>query len=650
MLLSMAKVQIIGTKQCLEDAVQVLHRLGVVQIDDWSDRRSLTQRRMTLTDEDISLHHRLTYAITRVEALLAALPTLNSPPVPEYEDWYGCPLNYLIQAVESDLEEVGPAARALATQRGQLEEEASSLVRYQSVLQQLIPLIPGLVDLERFAVAAVWVTRRYPRALEVVSNRLEELTAGQCEVISRELDGDVRAAILVFPKVHARAVNELLGRENITQAHLPTEWEGQPFDKALATMHQRLEAIPGEMDEVSAQQDALGRQWRMRLVAWQTLLRDQLDRVGLAASLGQTDYTFVLEGWVPERNVAQVEAELQREAGDALMLIRLPVSPEQQKSAPVMLDNARHVQPFEPLVRLLSLPRYGTLDPTPLMSIFLPMFFGMMLGDVAYGAVLLCLMLYLRRRFSSRPTARALTEILAMGSVWGIIFGFVYGEFLGELGGRLGLRPLFDRGQEVAALFLITIGIGAGHVVLGLSLGLWGALQRHSRHEAIEKGGMLISLAGLFLLVAVLARLLPGAFLTPALAVVLVGLAILIYSLGGMGILLGPVEVLGTVGNILSYLRIAAIGLSSVYLARVANEVGGTVGEFSVVLGVIIAALFHALNLTLGAFSPTIHSLRLHYVEFFSKFYQSGGQDFHPFRRSLSIGEPPHQSSQRRVA
>jgi V/A-type H+-transporting ATPase subunit I len=107
---------------------------------------------------------------------------------------------------------------------------------------------------------------------------------------------------------------------------------------------------------------------------------------------------------------------------------------------------------------------------------------------------------------------------------------------------------------------LITIGIGAAHVVLGLVLGLQGALRRHSRHQAVEKAAMLVSLAGMFLLVAVVAQLLPETLLGPAFAVVVVGLAILIYSLGGMGVL-GLPELLGTLGNILSYLRIAAIGL-----------------------------------------------------------------------------------------
>jgi V/A-type H+-transporting ATPase subunit I len=137
-------------------------------------------------------------------------------------------------------------------------------------------------------------------------------------------------------------------------------------------------------------------------------------------------------------------------------------------------------------------------------------------------------------------------------------------------------------------------------------------------------------LAALFLLVAVLADYLPDSFLTPAVALLLVGLAVLIYTLGSLGFFLGPLELVGLVGNILSYLRIAAIGLASVYLAMVANELAGFFGN--VLIGLTIAVLLHALNIALGAFSPTIQSLRLHYVEFFSQFYQGGGQPFHPFQ------------------
>ena len=99
-------------------------------------------------------------------------------------------------------------------------------------------------------------------------------------------------------------------------------------------------------------------------------------------------------------------------------------------------------------------------------------------------------------------------------------------------------------------------------------------------------------------------------------------------SQGALGLIMGPLELLGTIGNLLSYLRLAAVGLASAYLAVVANELA-TVGPLW--LGLIVAAFFHALNLALASFSPLIQSLRLHYVEFFSKFFVGGGRAFRPF-------------------
>jgi V/A-type H+-transporting ATPase subunit I len=381
----------------------------------------------------------------------------------------------------------------------------------------------------------------------------------------------------------------------------------------------------------------LAQTWRLRLIIWQALLRDHLAQLDVSGNFGQTDYTFVIEGWIPEPRLVELQATLQRQVGEDIMVVRLPVSAEAQEQAPILFANQRLVRPFEPLLGLLALPRYGAFDPTPLMALFFPLFFGMILGDVAYGLILLGLMLYLRRRFKSRPMLYSLAEALSMAAVWSILFGFLFGEFLGTLGEEIGLKPLwFDRGQNVQALFLLTIGLGAGHIVLGLSLGVWEGVRRRSRHMIMEKAAMLTALIAIFLLVAVLTDYLPKPFFTPILALLVVGVVLLIYSLGKLGLLLGPLELLSTVGNVLSYLRIAAIGLSSVYLAMVANKLAGLTGN--ILLGLIIASLFHALNLVLGTFSPTIQSLRLHYVEFFSKFYQGGGQPFTPFQRS-KVGE-----------
>jgi V/A-type H+-transporting ATPase subunit I len=265
------------------------------------------------------------------------------------------------------------------------------------------------------------------------------------------------------------------------------------------------------------------------------------------------------------------------------------------------------------------------------MALFLPLFFGMILGDIAYGLILFMLTLVLRKRIGSGFMGDLL-KIIRMGSLWAIVFGVLYGEFLGTLGHSLGLKPIWlDRAEKesLVPLLLVVIGIGAAHMVLGLILGVWRAWLVKNRTHLLERGGMLVGLVGVFALVGVFTHLIPEVFTIPAASVVVIGIALLGYSIGKAGFIVGPIEFIGVIGNILSYIRIAAVGLSSVYLAKVANDLAGYFG--SLVVGVIIATLFHGLNLVIGTFSPSIHSLRLMYVEFFRKFYEGGGKVYQPF-------------------
>jgi len=150
MLLPMARVQIVGTKRCQDKTVQFLQRLGAIQIDAWSERRAISQQRMTLSDEAINLRERLAYTVTRVEAVLAALPPLKLPSWSEYENYYARSPDEVLDIVTADLAEMAPQTQTLTTQRDQLEEQLGSLPRYETTLRRLLPLVPALIDLEDF--------------------------------------------------------------------------------------------------------------------------------------------------------------------------------------------------------------------------------------------------------------------------------------------------------------------------------------------------------------------------------------------------------------------------------------------------------------------------------------------------------------------
>jgi V/A-type H+-transporting ATPase subunit I len=148
---------------------------------------------------------------------------------------------------------------------------------------------------------------------------------------------------------------------------------------------------------------------------------------------------------------------------------------------------------------------------------------------------------------------------------------------------------------------------------------------------------MILGLLGLIIAAGSMAAQLPYAVI--GWITLGIGMVILAISLGKIGFFLGPIEFIGVIGSILSYLRIAALGLASVFLAEVANDMAGMVG--SLVVGVFIAAVIHGLNIVIGILSPTIQSLRLQYVEFFRRFYEGGQISFSPFSRRVAALERP---------
>lgn len=208
-------------------------------------------------------------------------------------------------------------------------------------------------------------------------------------------------------------------------------------------------------------------------------------------------------------------------------------------------------------------------------------------------------------------------------------FGILYGEFFGELPRILfGLEPIcIERRTAVLQMLYFALTVGTVHITLGFFLGFISALKRKMKKEAVFKLLNMVIILCMVVLVASFFEPFPWLLTRPIIIAILI-LTPLLFFTGG---LLAPLELLKSIGNIISYARIMAIGLTSVLLAFVANRLAGMTGD--IVIGVIVAGLLHVLNIILWVFSPTIHSMRLHYVEFFSKFLEHGGRRFEPLKK-----------------
>ncbi|MFN8485306.1 MAG: V-type ATPase 116kDa subunit family protein [Anaerolineae bacterium] len=628
MLLKMVRVQIIGTLTQLDATVAALQRLGVLHVEETTRAPALhslsVDETLSRTREDLA------FLAARLDALLGLLAVDERTRGAAWQPPAGS--RQLADWLAAQLDAIAPPIQELAQARDALQAEAVSLPRYGATLRKLSPLTVELQELKGYDTAALLIDSRHAAVLDLMRIEVERITGGEHDMVVQPLDEHTIAAILIYPRARAEEVQAVLGNEAITQVRLPRELEGRTFREALAALNRRLAEIQAELAAIDARLAQLARDRGADLAAWRREVRNRLDALATQSRFGATDYTFVVVGWLPHRDFAQLRETLAREVGGQVVVDVMDTAPEEERLAPVAFDNPAVLKPFESMVRLMDIPAYGALDPTPLVAVFLPLFFGLMLGDIAYGALLLAIALILKRLVARGSMIGDIAQIWVYGALWAIFFGVLFGEFLGPLGTRVfGLRALWmpREGKYILALFVFAIGLGAVQVVLGMCLGVWEAWRARERRELLSKLGVLLALIGLMLLVGALAGYLPPSFFTPTLVAILVGMVLLIVPAGPLGLLLGPLELVERVGNVLSYLRIAAIGLSSLYLALVAMEMSSLAG--SIVLGGIVAFLLHTLNLALSMLSPTIQSLRLQYVEFFGQFYHGGGHDYRPF-------------------
>lgn len=377
---------------------------------------------------------------------------------------------------------------------------------------------------------------------------------------------------------------------------------------------------------------------------------------------GATKDAVFLTGWVPTAQKAVLQAELEHVCEKKVSISFQ--KPGRHDAPPVKLKNSGPVKNFESLLKLYDLPRYDEFDPTTLMFITFPLFFAFMLGDVGYGIVTLILFTVFYKKLN---IGKALLKVMIFASLVTILFGFAFGEYFGfeyvsvETGERwcnaynvclpiheigegssakivADFPRLFSRshahfvigGQSMLAVLVIGVLVGFVHLNIGLILGflnelhhgVWTAFTHKLSWIIMEVGVILLALS--FREIIILSAFVGWLVLAAGI--------LLVYA--GEGVQ-GLVELPAIWSNMLSYVRLGAVGLASVGLAVVVNENLAMPfiekGGVYIVAAVIVMVVGHMINIALGVIGPFLHAVRLHYVEFFGKFFHGAGRPFTPF-------------------
>lgn len=619
MIVPMSRVRVFGPKDRLSPTLAALQDFGGLHVIPPAEASQVRPLRREADEERRERHLRRARSSIRraLDALgiSGSLPRVGASAEPsEVARW--------VRLARS----VGREARALADRRAALEEERALLARYRPFFSTFEAMSEEAGSWPDVAAYFVVLPDEGAPHMQRLREGLTEVVGDAFELWSRSLEGGGTGVLILVAESAEEALESLIRSSRLEEIDLPGREEGLTPAESIHRIVRRLEEIPGETERVETSIRELRSRHGPTLRAAEATLADELARVDVVQRTGETDHAFIVEGWVPEARSEELRRQLQELVGGAIVVEVLEREEWVGDPAPVVLRNPRLFRPFEALVSILPLPRYGSIDPTPFLAIFFPMFFGLVLGDVGYGALMGVGALLLRRGTDEGSLRRSISEIAGACAAFTVVFGFLYGELFGDLGARaLGLPALALHREEALVPFLgLALAIGVVHTLLGLVLNLISKLREGGR-EALGPGVTLAMVVLVVLALLAAVDVIPRAFFTPFVIGVLALFPVLV-ALEGV---LGPTELVSTLSHILSYTRVMAVGTASVMMAVAANRMVGAFG--SVLVGTLFALLFHLVNFALGIFSPTVHALRLHFVEFFGTFYSPGGSRYEPF-------------------
>lgn len=433
--------------------------------------------------------------------------------------------------------------------------------------------------------------------------------------------------------------NHLMVELDVEAARLP--------ETSLSSLKERLEMIHKEQEQIDTRLKQLAETVIPDLQAAQVDLHAQIEfsKVVLSTDALADNKLMLLEGWGPSERVEEIkhflsESEVYYEIAE----------PKPEENVPICLNNKGFFRLFEPIMRLYMLPKYNELDLTPFFAPFFMLFFGLCLGDSGYGLFML-LAVTIYRLIAKNITATmkpvlTLVQLLGVSTMaCGLLTGTCFGFNLYEI-----QLPFFQSLKETISLdnqqmFNLSLILGGVQIIFGMILKAVNQSIQFGFKYAVGTIGWLLILVSTAIAFAAPGFMSMGGNIH-LIFLALGGLMAYLYNSPdknifvnlGLGLWDSYNMATGLLGDILSYVRLFALGLSGGILASVFNSLAVGMSPDNVIAGPIVMVLIfvigHAINIFMNVLGAMVHPMRLTFVEFFKNAgYEGGGKEYKPFKK-----------------